>query len=443
MATVLLACFVLLVALGSFERLAARRARAAVPIRIHVNGTRGKSTVTRLVAAALREAGVPTVAKVTGASPRLIRPDGSEQPIRRWAPANIREQAWLLREARRAGARALVVECMAIRPDLQRVSEHEMVRATVGVITNARLDHGEVMGTRVEDVAQSLANAIPRGGVLVTGDGRFADLFAARCAALGTRLVIATQEMAGGDPSTRFARSGQGGGEHGRASVNMWDPASLRLRSGQAAGTEWLREDLAVALAVTRELGIKDEVAMSGMLEAAADPGAVKSGNATVGSREVAWIDATAANDPESLDLLATAPLAGTPTLATPPPWPPVVVYNHRGDRADRLRSFARHSVVFRSGVAILLTGDRPALTLAAAVRRQCPGATVSFVPSRHLAAQIAREATDRAARRIVFCGNTRGWANPIATDPSTRFGRPAQAATNFDQRPMTNDHDQ
>jgi poly-gamma-glutamate synthase PgsB/CapB len=396
---VLPACLALLVALGLLERFAARRARAAVPIRIHVNGTRGKSTVTRLVAAALREAGIPTLAKTTGTAARLIRADGSEHPVRRWAPASIREQAWLLREARRTGARALVAECMAVRPDLQWVSEREMVRATIGVITNVRLDHTEAMGRTVDEIAQSLANAIPRAGVLVTGDARFAETFGARCAPLGTRLVVAQEREASGE--------------------------------GRVAS-----DNVAVALAVTRELGISDEVALRGMEKATPDPGAVTAGSATIGRLEVAWIDATAANDPESLDLLATGlpasvPLQSRGTAAV------LTVYNHRADRPDRLRTFARFSATFRNSAAILLTGDRPGLTLVAGVRRLCAGIDIRFAGRRVLATAIATRAGESHVGRVIFCGNTRGFVQPF--DVNNPAGAGSHAANDRDKRPTTN----
>ena len=53
-------------AAGVAEKALHRRALRAIPIRMMVNGTRGKTSVTRLVAAALREAGLsPDAALLT------------------------------------------------------------------------------------------------------------------------------------------------------------------------------------------------------------------------------------------------------------------------------------------------------------------------------------------------------------------------------------------
>src|SRR4030088_1393476 len=78
-----------------------RRLLRAIPMRIHVAGTRGKSTTTRLIAAALRAGGRCVVAKTTGSEPRLILPDGRDDIWQRRGPATIREQ---LRFVRRAAA---------------------------------------------------------------------------------------------------------------------------------------------------------------------------------------------------------------------------------------------------------------------------------------------------------------------------------------------------
>ena len=138
-----------------------RRALQAIPIRVHVNGSRGKSSVTRLIAAALREGGIRTVAKVTGSKARLILPDGSEEPVVRLSTPNICEQITILDRARREKAQAMIMECMAVRPDLQKTAEHQIMHSTIGVITNVRPDHLDVMGPTVDDVALNLSSTVP------------------------------------------------------------------------------------------------------------------------------------------------------------------------------------------------------------------------------------------------------------------------------------------
>ena len=60
--------------------------------RIHVNGIRGKSTVTRLIAGMLREANYTTIAKSTGSAAAVINRDGVDEPIDRAGPPTILEQ---------------------------------------------------------------------------------------------------------------------------------------------------------------------------------------------------------------------------------------------------------------------------------------------------------------------------------------------------------------
>jgi hypothetical protein len=59
---------------------------------------------------------------------------------------------------RRRGAQALVIECMAVRPDLQRISEKRIVRPPSSYQRPA--DHLGVMG-RLEDVAVALSGTTP------------------------------------------------------------------------------------------------------------------------------------------------------------------------------------------------------------------------------------------------------------------------------------------
>ena len=54
-----------------------------IQVRVLVNGIRGKSSITRLTAGALRGGGLVTVAKTTGTAARFIAPDASEDPVYR------------------------------------------------------------------------------------------------------------------------------------------------------------------------------------------------------------------------------------------------------------------------------------------------------------------------------------------------------------------------
>jgi len=367
-----------LVALGLAERRARDRARIAVPIRVHVNGTRGKSTTTRLIAGALREAGIRTLAKTTGTAPRLILPDGSEQPIRRRAPASIREQLWVLREAARRGASALVVECMAIDPELQAVSERDMIAATIGVITNVRLDHGDVMGTTLDQVGAALSATVPHGALLVLGPTQGAGPIECAAKARGARLVHARPDAAAG------AAAGAASGIDAAA-------------SGIDA---WMADNISVALAVTRALGIDDDVARRGMRRAAPDPGMVERGTLAGIDPEVAYVDATAANDPESLARV----LGDRPTAAR-------FVFHHRADRPYRLQQFAQAPPWRHPDDTVVVTGDRPDWATWRRVRASIGPARLAYCPTGGLAALLrpATAAPDRA-RPLVFCGNTKGF---------------------------------
>ena len=93
----------------SFERIQAIKDRKKLKHVIYVNGTRGKSTVTRLIAAGLRHQGMRVVCKTTGTVPVVFHADGKEELIRRNGPANIREQLSILHLAAKEKADVLVL----------------------------------------------------------------------------------------------------------------------------------------------------------------------------------------------------------------------------------------------------------------------------------------------------------------------------------------------
>jgi gamma-polyglutamate synthase len=286
------------------SRLASRR-RARIRHRIHVNGTRGKSSVTRLVAAALRAGGIRTVAKTTGSSPCFIYPDGSETLIRRVGSPNIKEQLKVLRWVAGIAPDVLVLECMALQPYTQWISEHRMVKATIGVVTNVRADHLDVMGPEVEDVERAFAGMVPTGATFVTAEPHH-------------NLVL---QLAAREQGSRY--------------VQVGSEAISAVTSEEMAGFSYLEheENVALSLTVAAELGVPRGLALAGMYQATPDSGALRVDRLEFYGRAITWINAFAANDPDSYRIIWRRVQERFPGQEHA-----LVVVNCRADRPDRSR---------------------------------------------------------------------------------------------------------
>jgi len=95
----LLSLLILFIVIGRIEWVNHMRNIDSIPLRIVVNGTRGKSTVTRLLGAALKAGGYKTLAKTTGTKPRIVINNQIEKPVIRPGRANIHEQLSITRKA--------------------------------------------------------------------------------------------------------------------------------------------------------------------------------------------------------------------------------------------------------------------------------------------------------------------------------------------------------
>jgi gamma-polyglutamate synthase len=264
----------LVTALGTWEMFRHARHRRKIPIRIHVNGSRGKSSVARLIAAGLKAGGMLVVGKTTGSAAALINTDGSETPVVRRGGPNIKEQLSVFRRAARQNPEALVIECMAVRPDLQKVCEHTIVKATHGVITNVRPDHLEVMGPTMDDVAASLAGTVPKGAHLFTSEDRYHEYLADRAHKARSQFTLSLAETVSGEEMTHFSY-------------------------------EEFPENVSLALDVCLSVGIDRSTALAGMWEVTPDVGAMtrwryREEIPGMGFRHVEFINGFAANDPES-----------------------------------------------------------------------------------------------------------------------------------------------
>ena len=318
------ACLAYLGALA-FEQRRARRHRAAIAHVVHVNGIRGKSSVSRLIDAGLRAGGRRVLTKTTGTRPIFIDVDGHEQPVRRRGQPSIREQLATLQRAVRQGAEVLVVECMAVLPEYQQTSEERMLRADVAVITNVRPDHPEEMGHDLDDVAAALALTLPTGGAAFTADAAYADFFAARAEQKGSTCTFAAPCH---DDPPDFA------------------------------------ENVGLALAVCEFLGVPRAVALAGMRHYRRDPGVFSvQTQTTPGGGTLTVLNALAANDPASAaQLLAHAEAAGQFPASAENSWR-LLLINNRYDRPARTLQFVDFAVDHASRFdAFILCGHARAL---------------------------------------------------------------------------------
>ena len=300
----------------SWERRRHQRRLAGLRLRVHVNGTRGKSGVTRLIAAGLRGGGYRPFAKVTGTAAKWIEPDGTERPIPRRGLPNIRELIETVRQATRSQADALVCECMALQPELQEFCERRLIRSHIGVITNVRHDHEEVMGPDLPAIAASLARTAPQGGALVVTPETAALLPKSATDACRLRIV---------------------------------DPASVSAQelAGFAFAVE--AENVALALAVCELAGASRAVALEAMQASQPDVGnlAVRELPLPRGGK-LRFVDALAANDPDSTEILWRRYVDGAADA---------VLLHARADRRLRTEKLCERLVVLHQGV-FYLSGD-------------------------------------------------------------------------------------
>ncbi len=304
-----------------------------IPIRIHINGTRGKSSVTRLVAAGLRESGMRTFAKTTGSAPVMILPDGTEEPIVRNSSPNIREQLAIIEAAAKLNTEALVIECMAVRPDLQKITEKRIVNSTHGVITNVRPDHLEVMGPGLEHVAMALSTTTPKNGKLFTSEARFADFLRDKATRQGSSFHLSTPER---EPSVE--------------EMEKFDHVEIP-------------ENVLLALDICESVGVKRNTALQGMYKVKPDVGATTRTHLKKDGKEINFINAFAANDRESTVFIWN--LVGFHKKGIES----AVLINNRGDRMRRAKDIAKIIAKDMDADWYIVAGDHASAFITMATR--------------------------------------------------------------------------
>jgi gamma-polyglutamate synthase len=356
---VVLVASLLLLAAGVAEKRRHRVRLDHLPLRISVNGSRGKSTVTRLLTGALAAAGHRPLGKTTGTEPKLLHGwSGEEEDLqRRPEGPNIGEQLEVTRRAVEVGADVLVIECMAVKPEYQRTFHADLVDVNLLVICNALDDHLDEMGPTAADVAEVFAASIPPAGTVVVTPEPYLDIYRAVAADRGTTLLVA-------------------------------DPEAVTEQQLRGHRHLVLAEHVALVLAITRHLGIDDEVALAGMRDAPVDPFAMRITPVGDPIEPAYFVNGFAANDPRS-------------TLAV---WEHIqerdldvdgltVIVNCRSDRIDRTALFATDVLPELPIDTLIVTGEQTRPILRAA-------------SDGHLAADDLRDLTGASASEVVAALN-------------------------------------
>ncbi len=351
--TIIITLTAVLIFYGVVEYVRHQRHLQSIPVRIHVNGTRGKSSVTRLIGAGLRAGGYTTITKVTGTFPRMILNDGTEVAVPRKEKANILEQLAIVKYCAQQKADVLLIECMALQPVYQRITEHQMIKATHGVLTNIRMDHLDVMGPRLENVAEALSLTIPKRAKLFTAEDRLTGFLEKKSKKLKTEMITAQKDTV--------------------------DPKDME-------GFTYFEhpENVALALALCSSLKIDRTLALEAMKKTLPDEGALRRYRYIYQDKHVHFYNALAANDPESSMMIWNniREMEGEEKQY-------VILLNARKDRKERSEQLVHSSSKLKFDL-LVLSGENVDLVRAMALKKSIPGNKIITVGQKEPEQQAA-----------------------------------------------------
>jgi len=282
--------------------------------RVLVTGSRGKSSIVRMLHAAFGGAGLAAYSRITGVVPRALGPD-EVRPIARSAGAHVEEMHWWLAQLP-ATAQAVVLENSAISPDLQALAGR-WLRPHITVLSNTLPDHQEAWGPTSACATKVLVRGIPRGGKVILPDT--------------LELDSHLQDLL-----------------HQRRCTTLFAGPAHGIDKPHQASNHGL------ALAVIQQLGLDTEPARQAILSLKSD---------------VYDFRVLDCNGAELAMAFSANDITSTQALFTSLQWSQAetrLVYNHRADRPARLKSFM--GWLSRSAWRdVLIIGDRPRGRTAAA----------------------------------------------------------------------------
>ncbi len=282
--------------------------------RVLVTGSRGKSSIARLLYAGMQAAGLQTFARLTGVVPRELGP-GGERAISRSAGAHVEEMRWWLNHLP-ASAQAIVLENSAITAEFQPLA-CRWLRPDVTVLANTLPDHQELWGPTSASAADVLTAGIPKQGQVILPAGLRSDDYLIKL------LERRHCQLFYAEPAT--------GLDEGYLAVNM-----------------------GLALTTLIHMGFEKDTVSTAMRQL--QPDRYDFHVASCAGADVAL--AFAAND-----------VASTRVLFDSLNWSPnetSLIYNHRADRPGRLKSF-KEWLSQSHWRDVMIIGDKPRQEFASA----------------------------------------------------------------------------
>ena len=239
-----------------------------IPTRILVTGSRGKSSIVRLIFAGIADH-KKTMAKTTGSNAVVSNEDGTEIPLLRNGTATVLEQIKIIRRAAKNNVDVLIIESMALRPELQKIESNKLIRPTIHVLSNIRPDHLDVMGSDDTKIAKSYLDSIYKKSQLISTQGTIDKL--------GDKSIFRNL------PTT--------------ADLDQSEIQQIK------EGLNYVEHDenIELAFSVCQQLGLQPEQIIAGLKKAKPDAGALTTKQIKIDGKNIVFVNAFAANDPDSI----------------------------------------------------------------------------------------------------------------------------------------------
>ena len=257
----------------TIEKILLNRWTNSIPLRITVSGTRGKSSVVRLLASILREDGKKVLAKTTGSEAKCILPDGSECDVPRRGLPSILEQKYLLKKAAKLKVDCIVAEIMSVHPENHYVESQQLLKPNIVLITNFRLDHTDAMGKTKDEIASIFNMDIPQKTTIFIPEKEISSAFLRAVNNKNIELNAVKKEMSDALPFASF------------------DSKIIEFS-----------ENKALVVSVAKHLDINEPAIIKGIQKAKQDIGELKIWRyqSKDSGKTCYLVNAFAANDPES-----------------------------------------------------------------------------------------------------------------------------------------------